>query len=96
MQNINQYQYLFSQKTPHTSPLRASFGVSIVKVFAENWPCYNGTALYHSFMAATHLGVLASQYMVNILGNIMVTSTLKQGSEIFLPTVAKVRIQSSL
>ena len=31
---------------PHISPLRASYGVSIVGIFLENSPRYNGTALY--------------------------------------------------
>ena len=44
MQNIN--KSLDSQKTLHNSPSRASYGVSIVRNFGENLPCYNGTALY--------------------------------------------------
>ena len=37
-----------SQHTPHISPSRASYGVSVVTIFEENWPRYNGTALYTS------------------------------------------------
>ena len=44
MQNVN--KNLYSQKTQHISPLRASFGMSIVRIFSEKWPRYNGTALY--------------------------------------------------
>ena len=35
-----------SQQIPHTSPSRASYGVSIVRILGENWPRYNGTTLY--------------------------------------------------
>ena len=41
----NKSQTLDSQKTPHTSPSRASYGVTFFKDFGENWPRYNGTAL---------------------------------------------------
>ena len=43
-QNIN--QSLPPHKTLHTSPLRASYGVSIVRIFEKNRPRYNDTALY--------------------------------------------------
>ena len=48
MQNIN--QNLYSQKTPHMSPSRASYGVSLIFCtnFGGNWPRYNGPALYMS------------------------------------------------
>ena len=39
-------QTLNSQKTPHSSPSRVSCEVSIMRTFQENWPHYNGTALY--------------------------------------------------
>ena len=29
---------LYSQKTPHILPVRASYGVSIVSIFGDNWP----------------------------------------------------------
>ena len=41
-------QILYSQKTPHTPPLRASYGCVSCEDFRENWPHYNGTALYMS------------------------------------------------
>ena len=34
------------QKTPHSSPVRASYGVSFVTICDKNWPRYNGNALY--------------------------------------------------
>ena len=37
MQNIN--QSLYSQKTPHISPLQASYGVSIVRIFFYKIDC---------------------------------------------------------
>ena len=44
----NRNQVSKSQNTPHSSPLRASCGVSVVRVFAENWSHYNGIILYHN------------------------------------------------
>ena len=44
-QNLN--QSLESEKTPHASPWRASYGVSLVEILGENLPRYNGTALYY-------------------------------------------------
>ena len=38
-------QTLNQKKTPHSSPSRASYGVS-GEYFEENWPCYYRTALY--------------------------------------------------
>ena len=35
-----------SEQTPHISPSRASYEVPIEKNLRENWPRYNGTALY--------------------------------------------------
>ena len=51
-QNIN--QRLDSQKTLHSSS-SLSYGVSIVKIWGENWPCYNGTTLYLSTQPPTGL-----------------------------------------
>ena len=38
-----------SQKTPHISPLQASYGGVSCEDFGEKWSCYNGTALYVMF-----------------------------------------------
>ena len=38
--------YIFT-KTPHTSPLRTSYGVSYVRIGVKIWPRYNGIALYY-------------------------------------------------
>ena len=37
-------QILESQHAPHISPSRASYGVSIVRIW-KKWPRYNGTTL---------------------------------------------------
>ena len=73
-QNLHQSQN--SQQTPHTSPSRMSYGVSIMKkIYEENLPCYNGTELYvdgswhkrqNSIINAQHyseviMGMMASQ-----------------------------------
>ena len=47
-QNIN--QSLPPHKTPHTSPLRASYGVSIVRIFEKNRPRYNDTAPFKEIL----------------------------------------------
>ena len=51
-QNINPISN--SQKTPHTLPSRASYGVFYYENFEENWPCYNGTALYLEYGRKHH------------------------------------------
>ena len=38
--------YLNSRTTPHTSPLRVSYGVSGVSLYKEKWPRYIESALY--------------------------------------------------
>ena len=40
LQNVR--QTLTSQKTPHISPTRASYGVSVVSSLEKNWQRYNG------------------------------------------------------
>ena len=39
-------------QTPHTSPSRASYGVSFVRILVKNCPRYNDTALYIFQIAA--------------------------------------------
>ena len=46
LQQQNMDQTLNSPKTPHSSPLRVSYGMSFVKIFGENWSHYNGMK-YH-------------------------------------------------
>ena len=41
-------QILNSQKTLDTSPLQLSFRETLYEDSEENWPCYNGTALYNA------------------------------------------------
>ena len=55
-------QALNSQKTPHTSPLRASYGMSFVSILMKNdrvikgfyciGPRYNGSRLYRGGFSA--------------------------------------------
>ena len=47
-QNIN--QMMDPQNTPHTSPWRPSYGCVFCEYLWENWPRYNGTALYMSWL----------------------------------------------
>ena len=47
-------QRLNSQMTPHTSPLRARYGVFFCEDLGENWPRYNGTALYMDMTCSRH------------------------------------------
>ena len=45
------------KKTPHTSPVRVRYGVSLFRYLWENWPHYNGTALYFTFHESQHFMV---------------------------------------
>ena len=63
---------LESQQTHHTPPLRASYVVSIFEDLGENWPRYNGTALYchaikdYSFCETKiQLMLCMKQYVIN-------------------------------
>ena len=58
-------QALNSQKTPHTSPLRASYGMSFVSILMKNDRVIKGfycnsiaNALEYVFLALTHQFVL--------------------------------------
>ena len=51
-------QILESQQTPHISPLRASYGVSIVRILEKIDRVIIGTALYH----AIYVSLLYSIY----------------------------------
>ena len=50
-QRQNMYQTLTSQQTPHTSPSRASYGMSIVRIWEKTDPIL--TSL-HCFMSDVH------------------------------------------
>ena len=41
---MTEAEYAYSQKTPHTSPLWVSYGVSFVRIWGENWLRYNTTS----------------------------------------------------
>ena len=56
-------QALNSQKTPHTSPLRASYGMSFVSILMKNDCVIKG--FYCIYMAALYLCIKLSQYIVS-------------------------------
>ena len=47
-------RFLESQQIPHISPSRGSYGVSVVRIFRENWSCFKGTALYMWMKSVKH------------------------------------------
>ena len=54
--------FMKSQKTHHSSPSGASYGVSLLSVFGENLPCYNRIAMYdHNPAIAWHVAALFCQ-----------------------------------
>ena len=63
-QNI--YQNYHSQKTTHSSPSRASYGVSILMIWEENWPHYNGTVYCSEGTFAFWHHVLDDIYLADI------------------------------
>ena len=71
-QNMN--HSLNSQQTPHSSPLRASYGVSIVGIFEKYWSRYNGTVLYvlsQTYLHIRHgdLGTMAGCHLDAVMAH---------------------------
>ena len=64
MQNIS--QSLYSPKTPHILPSRASYGVSFVIIIGKNWPRYNSSTLYWSALCGleTDAGVFTHDILI--------------------------------
>ena len=63
----NMDQRLYSQETPHSSPSRASYGVSFCEDLGENWR-YNVTALYiyniYMYIYKKHRGLIIAQWII--------------------------------
>ena len=66
-QNI--YQNLYSQETAHGSPVRLSYGVSVVRTWEKKKSRFNDTALQHHCKGLSALIVKVNTYSVPNLRN---------------------------
>ena len=72
---------MYSQQTPHILPSRASYGMSIVRTFGENWQRYNSTVVY---ILRTEWYFVGTVYFLE--GSVMISSDRNASYEVFFET----------